>query len=70
MEEKIVVLVVTAGQVGKGRREGTECVKHSFYISIHFLWYVSTMVPELAVQMFSFLLAALNKAESKSEKCP
>lgn len=27
MEEKIVVLVVTAGQVGKGRRERRDCVK-------------------------------------------
>lgn len=57
MEEKIV-LVVTAGQVGKSRREGRDGVKHSFYISIHFLWCVSTMVPQLAVQTFSFLLAA------------
>lgn len=62
MEEKIVVLVLTAGQVGKGRREGRDRVKHSFYISIHFLWCVSTMVSELAVQMFSFLLAATQKS--------
>lgn len=62
MEEKIVVLVVTAGQVGKGRREGRDRVKPSFYISIHFLWCVSTMVPELAVQTFSFLSAALKKS--------
>lgn len=49
-EEKIVV-VVTADQVGKGRREGTDHVKHLFYISIHFFWCVSTIVSELAVQM-------------------
>lgn len=62
MEEKIVLLVVTAGQVGKGRREGRDRVKHSFYISIHFLWCACTMVPQLAVQTFSFLLAATQKS--------
>lgn len=33
MEEKIVVLVVTAGQVGKGRREGREVSNTPFSLA-------------------------------------
>lgn len=54
-----IVAVVTADQVGKGRREGRNHVKHFFYISTRFFWCVSTTVPELAV---------LKKAERKPDK--
>lgn len=47
------VVVVTADQVGKGRREGRDLMKYLFSISIHFFWCFSTVVPELAVQMCS-----------------
>lgn len=48
-----MVVVVTADQVVKGRREGRDLIKYLFSISIHFFWRVSTVVPELAVQMRS-----------------
>lgn len=48
-EGKIVV-VVTGGQVGKGRRKDRD---HFFHIIIHLFWCVSTRDPELAVQMCS-----------------